>query len=58
VTRTAEKRKAYRFMVGKTERWRPIGRRRCRWEHNIQMNLEETGLTCGDRIHLAQNLDL
>lgn len=29
----AEKRNVYRFLVGKTERKKPLGRNRCRWNH-------------------------
>jgi hypothetical protein len=30
-----EKRNAYRVLVGRPERKRPLGRHRCRWENNI-----------------------
>jgi len=33
----------YRFLVGKTEGKRPLGRPRCRWEDNIIMDLHEMG---------------
>jgi hypothetical protein len=36
---------AHRFMVGRAERRRPLGRPRRRWEGNIKMNLQEVG--CG-----------
>jgi len=29
----AEKRNVYRFLVGKPERKKPLGRNRCRWDH-------------------------
>jgi hypothetical protein len=32
-------RNAYTFLVGKPERKRPLGRRKYRWEYNIQMYL-------------------
>jgi hypothetical protein len=35
----------YRFVVGKPEGKRPLGRPRLRWENNIQMDLQEVG--CG-----------
>jgi hypothetical protein len=34
-------RTAYRILVGKPERKRPLGRPRRRWEDNITVNLEE-----------------
>jgi hypothetical protein len=36
-----EKRNAYRFLVGKTEGKRPLGRPRRRWVDNIRMDLGE-----------------
>jgi hypothetical protein len=39
VTRMGEKRNAYRFLVGKPEGKRPLGRRRRRWAGNIEMDL-------------------
>jgi hypothetical protein len=33
----------YRFLVGKSEGKRPMGRSRCRWEDNIKMYLQEVG---------------
>jgi hypothetical protein len=41
VARMGEKRNAYRILVGKPERKRPLGRpRRRRWEDNIRMDLK------------------
>jgi hypothetical protein len=40
VTRMAEKKIAYRILVGKPERKRPLGRTRRRWVENIRMDLE------------------
>jgi hypothetical protein len=34
-----ERRGAYRGLVGKPERKRPLGRLRLRWEDNIKMDL-------------------
>jgi hypothetical protein len=39
----AEKRNAYRILVGKPEGKRPLARPRCRWESNIKMDLREIG---------------
>jgi hypothetical protein len=36
-----EKRNAYRLLVGKPERKRPLGRPRRRWVDNIRMDLGE-----------------
>jgi hypothetical protein len=38
-----EKRNAYRLLVGKPERKRPLGRPRLRWVDNIRMDLGEVG---------------
>jgi hypothetical protein len=35
----------YRFLVGKPEGKRPLGRPRCRWEDNIKVDLQE--VECG-----------
>ena len=45
VARMGEKRGAYRVLVGKPERKRPLGRPRCRLGHNIKMDLQE--VACG-----------
>jgi hypothetical protein len=43
VTRMAEKRNAYRLLVGKPEGKRLLGRLRHRWVDNIRMDLGEVG---------------
>jgi hypothetical protein len=43
VARTGEKRNAYRFLVGKPEGRRLLGRPRRRWLDNIRMDLVEVG---------------
>jgi hypothetical protein len=50
-----EKRGLYRFLVGKPEEKRPLGRPRSRWEDNVEMDLQE--VECGDMdwIQLAQD---
>jgi hypothetical protein len=48
---------AYRILVGKPERKRPIGRPRCRWEDNIKTNLRVIGWGGMDWIDLAQDRD-
>jgi hypothetical protein len=43
VARMGERRGAYRALVGKPERRRPLERRRLRWKDNIKMDLREVG---------------
>jgi hypothetical protein len=52
-----EVRGEYNILVGRPEGRRPLGRRRRRWEDNINMDLRE--IECGDEdwIHLAQDMD-
>jgi hypothetical protein len=38
-----EKRNAYRILVGKPERKRPLGKPRLRWVHNVKMGLRKKG---------------
>jgi hypothetical protein len=38
-----EKRNAYRTLVGKPERSKPLARPRSRWVDNIKMDLREIG---------------
>jgi hypothetical protein len=57
VARTAERRGAYRVLVGKPEGRRPLGRPRRRWEDNIKIDLREVGLGGIDWIILAQDKD-
>jgi hypothetical protein len=37
------KKNAYKILVGKPEGKRPLGRRRCRWVNNIEMDHREIG---------------
>jgi hypothetical protein len=57
VARMWEKRNAYRILVGKPERKRPLGRRRCRWVNYIEMDLREIGWDSLDWIDVAQDRD-
>jgi hypothetical protein len=52
-----EKRNVYRLLVGKPEGRRPLGRPRCKWWHNIRMDLVEVGWGNVDWIGLAQDRD-
>jgi hypothetical protein len=42
-----DRRGAYRVLVGKTERKRPLGRLWFRWEYNIQMYVQVVGWVHG-----------
>jgi hypothetical protein len=52
-----EGRGVYRVLVGKSDRNRPLGRPRRRWEDNINMDLQEVGCGVIDWIELAQDRD-
>jgi hypothetical protein len=47
----------YRFLVGKPEGRRPLGRRKHRWEDSIKLDLQEVGCGGMDWIELAQHGD-
>ena len=47
----------YRFLVGKPEGKRPLGRPRRRWVDNIKMDLQEMGCGYVNWIGLAQDRD-
>jgi hypothetical protein len=57
VARMGEERKLYKFLVGKSEGKRPLGRPRRRWEDGIRMDLRQIGLGGVDLIRLAQDRD-
>jgi hypothetical protein len=57
VARMGEKRNAYRVLVGKPERKRPLQKPRRRWVDNIKMDLLEIGCGGVDWIGLAQGRD-
>jgi hypothetical protein len=50
-------RNAYRILVRKPKRKRPLERPRRRWVDNIKMNLREIGWDGMDWIELAQDRD-
>ena len=52
-----ESRGVYRYMVGKPEGKRPLGRQRRRWEDNIKIDLQEVGSGDMDWIELARDRD-
>jgi hypothetical protein len=41
----------------KTERKKPLGRPRLRWQDNIKMGVKKVGCVCMDWIELAQDWD-
>jgi len=57
VARMGEERGVYRFLLGKAEGRRPLGRPRRRWVDNIRMDLQEVGCGYMDWIGLAQDRD-
>jgi hypothetical protein len=44
--------------MGKSDRKRPVGRPRHRWEINIKMDFQQVGWGGIDWIHLTQNRDV
>ena len=50
-----EERGVCRFLVGKPEGRRPLGRRRRRWVDNIRMDLQEVGCGYMEWIELARD---
>jgi hypothetical protein len=57
VAHMGEERKVYKFLVGKPEGRRPLGRPTHRWEDGIRIDLSEIGLGSVDWIRLAQDRD-
>jgi len=57
VARMGEEMGVYRFLVGKPEGGRPMGRYRLRCVDNIRMDLQEVGCRNVDWIGLAQYRD-
>jgi hypothetical protein len=55
VARIGEKMNAYRLLVGKPDRKRPLGRSRRRWVDNIRIDLGEMGWGDVDWIGLAKD---
>jgi hypothetical protein len=55
--RMGETRNAYKILAGKFESKRTLGGPKCRWEHNIGMDLVEIGWEGVDWIHLPQDKD-
>jgi hypothetical protein len=57
VARMGERKNAYRILVGKPERKRPLGRPRHRWMDNVKMDLREIGWDGMDGLDLTQEKD-
>jgi hypothetical protein len=49
-----EGRSVYRVWVGRPEGKIPLGRRRRRWEDNIEVDLRETGIDGANWVRLVQ----
>ena len=58
MARMGEERGVYRFLVGKLEGRRPLGRPRRRWVDNIRTHIQEMGCGYMDWIGLAQDRDM
>jgi hypothetical protein len=56
-SKNGEKIDAYRLLMGKSKRKRPLGRPNRRWLDNIRMDLVEVGWGDVDWIGLAQDRD-
>jgi hypothetical protein len=52
-----EMRNAYKILVRKPERKRPLGRPRCRCKGNVRMDLREIGCVGVNWMQLAQDRD-
>jgi len=50
-----ERKGIFRVLVRKLEGKRPLGRPRCRWDDNIEMDLQEVGCRGMDWIELSQD---
>jgi hypothetical protein len=50
-----EIRNAYKMLVRKPDRKRPLRRPRCRWGDNLRLDLRKIGWEVVDKIHLAQD---
>ena len=50
-----EGRSAFKILTGRPTGKRPLGRPRRRWENNIRMDLEETGIDAGNWVDSAQD---
>jgi hypothetical protein len=55
VARMGEERGVYRVLIGRSERKRPLGRPRHRWENNIKMDFREIVIDGATWIRLAQD---
>ena len=55
VARMEEGRSAFKILTGKPTGKRPLGRSRRRWEDNIRMDLEETGINAGNWVDWVQD---
>jgi hypothetical protein len=54
LTRMAESRNAFKFLMDKPAGKKPLGRPRRRWEDNIRMDLKEIGIDTRNLVDSAQ----
>ena len=52
-----EGRNSFKMLTGKPTGKRPLGRPRCRWENNINMDLKEIGINTRNWVNSAQERD-
>jgi hypothetical protein len=57
VAHMGDMRSAYKILIRTPGGSRLLGRRRCRWEDNIRMDLRDTGWEGVDWMHLDQERD-
>jgi hypothetical protein len=57
VTRKVENRGVHRVLVENLRQRYPLGRPRCRWKGNIEMDIQEIGCEGMEWIDLAQDRD-
>ena len=55
IARMEEGRSAFKILTCKPTGKRPLGWPRRRWEENIRMDLEEIGISAGNRVDSAQD---
>jgi len=55
VARMGEGRSVYRFLFGRPDGKRELGRPRCKWDAKIKMDLREIGINGAKWIRLAQD---
>ena len=57
MARTGDRRGAHKVLVGRPDGKRIFGKRVCRWEDNIKMELQDVGWESIDWIDVTQKMD-